>query len=227
MTLAPGSSIGPYEILTLLGSGGMGAVYRARDERLQREVAIKVLAPGVLVDDEARTRFRREALALARFSHPGIAAVYDVGTHDGSDFLVMECVPGVTLAERLKSGPLSVQEALLLAIEVASALEEAHEHGVIHRDLKPANVILTPKGHAKVLDFGVAKIRASTGADDAARTLTAFGTTVGTPLYMSPEQTMGESVDARSDLWSLGAMLYEALIGSPPFHGSCSASPRC
>jgi serine/threonine-protein kinase len=122
----------------------MGAVYRARDERLQRDVAIKVLAPGLLVDDEARARFRREALALARFSHPGIAAVYDVGTHNGDDYLVMELVTGETLAERLKAGPLSVREALSLAIEVASALEEAHEHGVVHRDLKPANVILTP-----------------------------------------------------------------------------------
>lgn len=220
MTLAPGTSIGPYAIVALLGSGGMGAVYRARDERLQRDVAIKVLAPGLLVDDEARARFRREALALARFSHPGIAAVYDVGTHNGDDYLVMELVTGETLAERLKFSPLSVPEALSLAMEVASALEEAHEHGVVHRDLKPANVILTPKGRAKVLDFGVAKLRASASADDAARTLTAFGTTVGTPLYMSPEQTMGEPVDARSDLWSLGALLYEALAGSPPFQGS-------
>src|SRR5512146_3188254 len=217
MTLAPGSSIGPYEIVALLGSGGMGAVYRARDHRLQREVAIKVLAPGVLADDEARERFRREALALARFNHPSIAAVYDLGADGDADFIVMECVPGHTLAERLEGGPLPVREALTMAVEVASALEEAHEHGVVHRDLKPANVIMTPKGRAKVLDFGVAKLRETAESNDPARTLTAMGTAVGTPLYMSPEQILGDPVDARTDLWSLGAVLYESLAGAPPF----------
>ncbi|HSQ32018.1 MAG TPA: protein kinase [Gemmatimonadaceae bacterium] len=217
MTLAPGSAIGPYEIVALLGSGGMGAVYRARDTRLQREVAIKVLAPGVLADEEARERFRREALALARFSHPNIATVYDVGAADGADYIVMECVPGQTLAERLTTGRMSLRDALSMAVEVASALEEAHEHGVVHRDLKPANVIITPKGRAKVLDFGVAKLREAAESNDQSRTLTAVGCSVGTPLYMSPEQILGDAVDARTDLWSLGALLYESLAGAPPF----------
>src|ERR1017187_2386050 len=145
--LTPGHKLGRYTVIEPIGSGGMGAVYRARDETLERVVAIKILSPGLVTGDEARRRFRKEALALAKLSHPHIAAVYDVGEQDGVDYLVMECVPGQTLAAKLKNGPLSIEDATLIVLQIAGALEEAHEHGVIHRDLKPANVMITPKGH--------------------------------------------------------------------------------
>jgi formylglycine-generating enzyme required for sulfatase activity/dienelactone hydrolase len=214
MTLVSGSKLGPYEILDPLGAGGMGTVYRAHDPRLRRDVAIKVLAPGLLGDDEARRRFRREALALAKLSHPNIATVYDVGEQDGTDYLVMELVPGESLASKLSSGPISVRDALRVASQIAAALEEAHERGVVHRDLKPANVIVTPKGHVKVLDFGIAKL-----VEPSASTLGLTETrgAIGTPRYMSPEQIAGERVDARTDLWSLGVVLYESLAGAAPF----------
>jgi eukaryotic-like serine/threonine-protein kinase len=215
---APGTRLGRYLILELLGSGGMGAVYRVRDEKLERDVAIKMLTDGLLTGDEARRHFRREALALAKLNHPRIAAVYDVGEQDGLDYIVMELVQGDSLAARLRSGPLGVREATSIALQVAEALEEAHEHGVIHRDLKPANVMITPKGNAKVLDFGIAKLLALPGAEST-RTMTETGQPVGTPLYMSPEQALGGSVDARTDLWSLGVLYYEALTGRAPFEG--------
>jgi eukaryotic-like serine/threonine-protein kinase len=215
---APGTRLGRYVILELLGSGGMGAVYRVRDEKLERDVAIKMLTNGLLTGDDARRHFRREALALAKLNHPRIAAVYDVGEQDGLDYIVMELVPGESLAARLRSGPLAVKEATSIALQVAEALEEAHEHGVIHRDLKPANVMITPKGNAKVLDFGIAKLLALPGAESSP-TMTETGQLVGTPLYMSPEQAMGRSVDARTDLWSLGVLYYEALTGRAPFEG--------
>ena len=219
MSLVPGTTLGPYNIRGLLGAGGMGTVYRARDERLQRDVALKVLPLGTLSDDQSRQRFRKEALALARLSHPNIAAVYDVGQQDGMDFLVMELVPGQSLADRLAHGPLPTTEALEIAAQIGAALQEAHEHGVVHRDLKPANIVITPKGTAKVLDFGIAKLAApETESVNAA--LTATGHLMGTPLYMSPEQAYGEPVDARTDLWSLGVILYELLAGRRPFEGS-------
>jgi len=213
-----GSMIGPYEILGPLGAGGMGIVYRARDSRLDREVAVKFLPPGVLSDEAARKRFRNEARALAKLNHPNIAAVYDVGVSDGGDYLVMEYVPGQSLAQRLKSGPLPAAEAISLGENIAVALEEAHERGIVHRDLKPANIIVTPRGHAKVLDFGLAKLLSAPNADN---TLTHSETRglVGTPLYMSPEQVSGAPVDSRTDLWSLGAVLYESLTARPPFDG--------
>src|SRR6202034_1941012 len=158
--LAAGSTLGRYTILEPLGSGGMGVVYRARDERLERAVAIKILVPGMFTGDEARRRFHKEALALAKLSHTHIAAVYDVGQQDGIDYIVMECVPGESLATKLRSGPLTVKEATQITFQIAEALEEAHEQGVIHRDLKPANVMITPKGRVKVLDFGLAKLLA-------------------------------------------------------------------
>lgn len=218
ISLIPGALLGRYTIIEPLGSGGMGTVYRARDEKLEREVAIKILSPEVLSDDAIRRRFRREALALAKLAHSHIAAIYDVSEENRIDFIVMECVPGQTLAAVLHSGPLSVKEATSVALQIAQAVEEAHERGVIHRDLKPANVIITPKRQVKVLDFGIAKLLASRPGDATASMET--GLLAGTPLYMSPEQAEGRAVDRRTDLWSLGILYYEALTGRNPFQAS-------
>jgi serine/threonine protein kinase/dienelactone hydrolase len=220
MRLEQGTHLGPYTILALLGQGGMGEVYRARDERLQRDVAVKVLPHGVLSDEAARNRFRKEALALARLSHPNIAAVFDVGEQDGVDYIVMECVPGQSLSEKLKSGLLPTKETVSLAVQVAGALEEAHEQGVIHRDLKPSNIMVTPKGHVKVLDFGLAKLLDPIGTPEVTLSFAETRGPVGTVLYMSPEQAEGKEVDSRTDLWSLGVVLYESLVGRQPFQGS-------
>jgi serine/threonine protein kinase/formylglycine-generating enzyme required for sulfatase activity len=215
--LAEGSKLGRYFIIEPLGAGGMGVVYRARDERLERDVAIKILAPGVLMG-ETRRRFQKEALVLAKLSHPHIAAVYDVGQEDGVDYIVMECVAGQTLSKKLESGPLSVKNATSIILQIAEALEQAHEQGVIHRDLKPANVMLTPRGHVKVLDFGIAKLLSRSGAD-VTETIGETQGILGTPLYMSPEQVHQKPVDGRTDLWSLGVVYFEALAGSVPFRG--------
>jgi len=210
-----------YRILGQLGAGGMGVVYRARDEKLERDVAIKMLPPGVLTDEDSRDRFRREARMLARLNHAHIAAVYDVIEHNGSDYIVMELVAGESLAAKLRSGPLPPPEATSIALQIAEALEEAHDQGVIHRDLKPANVMITAKGEAKVLDFGLARLIAPLSTDP---TLSHSGThsIMGTPRYMSPEQSLGKKLDARTDLWSLGVLYYEALTGAPPFRGKSS-----
>ncbi|MGB2625869.1 MAG: bifunctional serine/threonine-protein kinase/formylglycine-generating enzyme family protein [Candidatus Acidiferrum sp.] len=215
-----GTQLGPYTIVALLGQGGMGVVYRARDERLQRDVAIKVLPHGLLSDEPAKSRFRKEALALARLSHPNIAAVFDVGEQDGLNYLVMECVPGQTLSQKMRSQQLPSKEILSLGVQVASALEEAHEQGVVHRDLKPSNIMVTPKGHAKVLDFGLAKLLEPVGTPEVTLSLDDTHGPVGTALYMSPEQAEGKPVDSRTDLWSFGVVLYEALAGKPPFQGA-------
>jgi formylglycine-generating enzyme required for sulfatase activity/tRNA A-37 threonylcarbamoyl transferase component Bud32 len=206
-----------YTVIGVVGSGGMGMVYRARDEKLQRDIAIKMLQPGVLVDEESRARFRREAHALAKLNHAHIAAVYDVIEQEGVDFIVMELVAGESLAAKLKLGALPVGEATAITLQVAEALEEAHERGVIHRDLKPANVMITPKGQAKVLDFGLAKLL---GSAEATQSLAETRGVMGTPLYMSPEQALGKAADERTDLWSLGVLYYEALTGATPFHGA-------
>ncbi|MGB6974651.1 MAG: protein kinase [Terracidiphilus sp.] len=214
--LPAGARLGRYAILELLGSGGMGVVYRARDEKLERTVALKTLATGMWMGREGRRHFQREALALAKLNHPHIAAVYDVGQQDGLDYIVMELVTGESLAQRLRRGALPVEEATRITVDVASALEEAHQHGVIHRDLKPGNVMVTPKGRAKVLDFGLAKLL-SREEDESAKTMTAASGVIGTPQYMSPEQARGEDTDERTDVWSLGVLYYEALTGQTPF----------
>jgi eukaryotic-like serine/threonine-protein kinase len=214
--LGAGTKLGRYSIVGPLGSGGMGVVYRARDEKLERAVAIKILAPGAFSGDDARRRFHKEALALAKLSHPHIAAVYDVGEQDGIDYIVMECVPGESLATKLKAGPLTLKDATSIILQIAEALEEAHEQGVIHRDLKPANVMITPKGQAKVLDFGLAKLLATVATDPTVSMGETRGI-IGTPLYMSPEQAQGKKLDARTDLWSLGVIYYELLTGRAPF----------
>jgi eukaryotic-like serine/threonine-protein kinase len=210
-----GAKLGRYFIIEPLGSGGMGVVYRARDEKLERIVAIKILAPGLLRGEDARRRFNKEALALAKLSSSHIAAVYDVGEQDGIDYIVMECVPGESLSAKLSSGPLTVKDATSITLQIAEALEEAHEQGVIHRDLKPGNVMVTPKGQVKVLDFGLAKLLEVQGADETV-SLETRGI-IGTPLYMSPEQVHGEKLDTRTDLWSLGVVYYESLTGRRPF----------
>ena len=230
MSLAAGVRLGPYEILAPLGAGGMGEVYRARDTRLDRTVAIKVLAPHIASNPAFRQRFEREARTISSLDHPHICPLYDVGEHQGTDFLVMQYLQGETLADRLAKGPLPLDQALKHAIEIADALDKAHQQGVIHRDLKPGNVMLTKNG-ARLLDFGLAKpsgVTADGGRIEATRTartpMTAEGTILGTLHYMAPEQLEGKEVDARSDIWSFGCMLYEMLTGRRAFTGDSHAS---
>ena len=219
-----GSNLGHYTILDKLGAGGMGVVYRARDERLDREVAVKVLPAGALHDPEARRRFHREARALSRLNHPAIETVYDFDSEEGVDFLVLEFVPGETLAARLLRGTLTEREAADLGAQIAHALEEAHERGVLHRDLKPGNIVVTPKGRVKVLDFGLAKLLEHPGDTTETVGITQTGTTVGTLAYMAPEQLLGELSDSRADLYSLGVLLYEMLTGRRPFRATLSTA---
>jgi serine/threonine protein kinase len=211
-----GGVVGRYSIIEQLGAGGMGVVYRAHDEVLKRLVAIKTLAPGTLTGEKARHQFRKEALALAKLSHPSIATVFDVGQVRNIDYIVMECVAGEGLDARLQAGPLTVKEATSICLQIAEAMQEAHEHGVIHRDLKPANVMLTQKGHVKVLDFGLARLFAPETID-ATVSLSETQGPIGTPRYMPPEQIAGGVTDPRSDVWSLGVIYYECLTGKVPF----------
>ena len=213
-----GKTLGQYRIVEKLGAGGMGVVYRARDERLERDVAVKVLPAGALGDDEMRKRFRREALALSKLNHPNIAIIHDFNTERDVDFLVMEYISGVTLAERARSGALPETEIVQVAKQVAEALEAAHEQGMIHRDLKPGNVMMTPKGLVKVLDFGLVKLLLPAGTIE--KTLTqasAPNALTGTLPYMAPEQLEGGVVDERTDIHALGAVLYELAAGKRPF----------
>jgi serine/threonine-protein kinase len=218
-----GKTLGHYRVLEQLGSGGMGVVYRARDERLDRDVALKVLPGGALADEDARKRFRKEALALSKLNQPNIATVHDFGSQEGVDYLVMELVEGETLAHRIESGALAEKEIAALGSQVADALEEAHENGVIHRDLKPSNIMVTPKGRAKVLDFGLAKLLRPAAQRDVTASLTATPAAAGTLPYMPPEQLQGETVDARSDLYALGAVLYEMATAQRPFREELSS----
>ena len=216
MPLALGSLIGPYEIVSLIGTGGMGEVYRARDTRLGRDVAIKVLPEAFAADPDRVRRFEQEARAIAALNHPHICQIHDVGP----GYLVLEYMEGTPLY-----GPLGVEEVVRLAVQIATALETAHRHGILHRDLKPGNILVTRNQGAsdppiaKLLDFGLAKSLVS--AADA--TLTVEGTIAGTAAYMSPEQAQGKSVDARSDVFSLGAVLYELISGQRAFRGDTSA----
>ena len=228
MNLASGTKLGPYEIVSLLGAGGMGEVYRARDSRLRREVAIKVLPQALSLDAERMRRFEQEALATAALNHPNILAVFDIGTSDGSPYVVSELLEGETLRERLRSGSIATRKALDLALQIAHGLAAAHEKGIIHRDLKPENLFLTKDGRVKILDFGLAKLTQSEPGSahtsmPTATQGTEAGVVMGTAGYMSPEQVRGMAVDARSDIFSFGAILYEMLSGKRAFHGETPA----
>ncbi len=228
MPLTPATRLGPYEILAPLGAGGMGEVYRARDTRLGRDVAIKALPAAFVSDPERLARFQREAQTLASLNHPNIAAIYGLEEASGAPYLVLELVEGETLTAHLTRGPMPPADALRVGIQVAGALEAAHEQGVVHRDLKPGNVMITRRGDAKVLDFGLAKSDAplpARGDSSQSPTMTAYagatvaGTILGTAAYMSPEQARGRPVDRRSDVWSFGCLLFECLAGRPAFGG--------
>src|SRR5262245_4627384 len=248
MPFGPGTRLGPYEIVSPLGAGGMGEVYRARDTRLNRSVAVKVLPPELASDPDRRSRFEREAHAIAALSHPHICTMHDLGRENGTDYLVMELLEGETLADRLAGQsrrsssagdgqakaerPLPIQDVLRYATEIADALDKAHRAGIVHRHPKPATVMLTRSG-AKLLDFGLAKLRgpavpiSMTAIEQATTTggpKTASGTILGTLHYMAPEQIEGREADARSDIWSLGVVIYEMVTGVRPFDGDSSAS---
>jgi TolB-like protein/Tfp pilus assembly protein PilF len=219
MSLAPGTRLGPYEILAPLGAGGMGEVYRARDPRLHREVAIKVLPPDMARDPHAITRFEREARAVAALSHPNILAIYDVGSHEGASYLVTELLEGETLHSRVDRSPLPWTKAAEIGAAIADGLAAAHDRGITHRDLKPGNLFLTSDGRVKILDFGLARIQPapSLGPSPEAPTETEHGAILGTVGYMSPEQVRGQAAEASSDLFSLGCVLYEMVSGKRPF----------
>ena len=230
MTIAVGTRLGPYEVLSALGAGGMGEVYRSRDTRLDRTVAIKVLPETLAADPQFRERFDREARAISQLTHPHICTLYDVGHQDGAHYLVMEYLEGETLAQRLERRLIKIEEALKIGIEIADALRTAHRHGIVHRDLKPGNVMLT-KGGAKLLDFGLAKGSQPVVAGAALSmlpttppNLTAQGTILGTFQYMAPEQLEGQETDARTDIFAFGAVVYEMLTGKKAFTGKSQAS---
>jgi hypothetical protein len=229
MSLAVGTKLGPYEILSPLGAGGMGEVFRARDAKLNRDVAIKVLPEAVAEDAERLARFQREAQVLASLNHPHIAAIYGLEKAGNLEALVLELVEGETLAEKIAAGPIPLDETLAIARQIADALEAAHEKGIVHRDLKPANVKVTPEGKVKVLDFGLAKAYAGESAGGSSADLsrsptllqagTQAGIILGTAAYMSPEQARGKAVDKRADIWAFGAVVYEMLTGRKAFEG--------
>ncbi len=213
-----GQLLGHYRVSNLIGAGGMGAVYRASDERLNRDVALKVLQPNVSLDDGRRKRFRKEALLLSSLNHPNIASIFDFDTQHGVDFIVMELIAGNRLTDKIAEGPLPESETSYLGLQILSALREAHNHGIVHQDLKPGNIIVGPDQRLKVLDFGLAKVFESTDST-ATESLTRLEERGGTLPYMAPELLRGHSADPRVDIWSFGVVMYEMASGSRPFKG--------
>jgi serine/threonine protein kinase len=230
MTLASGTRLGPYEILAPIGAGGMGEVYRARDTKLNREVAVKVLPEHLADDADARGRFEREAQAVAALSHPNILAIHDFGVEGDVAYSVTELLEGETLRARLSGSPLHGRKAVDFALQIARGLAAAHERGIVHRDLKPETIFLTKDGHVKILDFGLARMTGVAGAGGGATNAptveaagTAPGTVMGTMGYMSPEQVRGREADHRTDIFSFGAVMYEMLSGRRAFRGDSAA----
>src|SRR6266851_2994229 len=228
MTLAAGTRLGRYEIRSKIGEGGMGEVYRARDEKLNRDVAIKVLPASFSQDADRLRRFEQEAQAAGALNHPNILAVHDVGTHEGSPYIVSELLEGEELREQLNNSSLPQRKALDYAQQIAQGLAAAHERGTTHRDLKPENLFVTTDGRVKILDFGLAKLRPQRNESvsseiDTRKQITDPGTVMGTVGYMSPEQVRGHEADHRSDIFSFGAILYEMLSGQRAFHGDSPA----
>ncbi len=208
-----GTTLGRYRLVDRLGAGGMGEVWRAHDANLDRQVAIKLLAPGAIGDADTQARFRREALALSRLSHPGIATVFDFDSHEGTSFLVLELVTGGTLEARIATGPMPQDEVRLIGAAIADALHDAHRNEIVHRDLKPGNIVLTQSGQPKILDFGIAMLLGDAGSAKLTRT----GMILGSLPYMAPEQLTGDADSPRTDIYALGVLLFEMLTGRRPF----------
>src|SRR5262252_6927210 len=228
MTLAAGTKLGPYEVLAPIGAGGMGEVYRAKDPRLGREVAIKVLPATFAHDADRLKRFEQEAQAAGALNHPNITSVFDIGSHEGAPYIVTELLEGETLRSRLSAGAISVRKAIDYAVQLAKGLAAAHEKGIVHRDLKPENVFLTRDGRLKILDFGLAKLKSEKDESGHTDMQTVSGGTqpgvvLGTMGYMAPEQVRGKTADRRSDLFAFGTILYEMLSGQRAFRGDTAA----